>query len=181
MVDSGDVRARLFVALWPPDVVVKQVEQSLAPLRRTCDELRWQPPERWHITLAFLGDRDMDKTLERFDRVSGGGAQPIRIAGSGRFGPVLWLGVEETGWLAQLAAEVQQSMRVEQRRFRGHVTIARSRTKSGEAQGRVAARELAHFGSSRWRPEEFSLVRSTVGPRPAYEVIARSPLGCVSG
>ncbi|MCB0922495.1 MAG: hypothetical protein KDC08_11875, partial [Actinobacteria bacterium] len=60
------MKARLFVALMLPDMVVEQVDQALDPVRTGSAELRWQSPDRWHITLAFLGDRDVDSELARF-------------------------------------------------------------------------------------------------------------------
>ena len=52
------VKARLFVALMLPDVVVEQVDLALDPVRTASAELRWQSPTDG-ITLAFLGDRDV--------------------------------------------------------------------------------------------------------------------------
>ena len=46
---------RLFVAVWPPDDVVR----ALAAMPRPgVDGLRWTAPERLHVTLRFLGQCD---------------------------------------------------------------------------------------------------------------------------
>ncbi len=87
--DSGTVKARLFVALMLPRVVVEQVDLALDPVRTGSAELRWQSPDRWHITLAFLGDRDVDSELARFPAAFPAHSEPIRVEGSGHFGPVL--------------------------------------------------------------------------------------------
>ncbi len=173
------MKARLFVALMLPDMVVEQVDQALDPVRTGSAELRWQSPDRWHITLAFLGDRDVDSELARFPAAFPAHSEPIRVEGSGHFGPVLWLGVTSPRWLIELAAGIQHVMRGDRRRFRGHVTVARSRTRGGDRELSAAVAALGRFASDAWTPDEVVLVRSVIGPKPEYEVIVRSPLTVV--
>jgi 2'-5' RNA ligase len=170
------VRERLFVALWLPDAVRAELDTALAALHARYPELRWQPPVRWHITLAFLGDREPDRELRRFATIPLVTPEPLELVGSGRFGPILWVGLDLAPWLAVLADSVQHTMRCRERRFRGHVTVARSRTSPGRRQLARAATELAAFRSQPWTPQHLTLVRSTTGPKPAYEVIGRTPL-----
>ena len=166
MADSDD---RLFVALWPPDNVVEQVA---AAIPRDLTQLRWQPAPRWHVTLAFLGDRSPRKELGRFEALRLPPAEPLHLRGAGTFGPVLWLGVEG-GWLTDLARVVGAAFDVRERRFRGHLTLARARTTPARREETEAARRLSSFTSSPWTPDLLTLVRSTLGPSPAYEVIGR--------
>ena len=173
------MKARLFVALMLPRVVVEQVDLALDPVRTGSAELRWQSPDRWHITLAFLGDRDVDSELARFPAAFPAHSEPIRVEGSGHFGPVLWLGVTSPRWLIELAAGIQHVMRGDRRRFRGHVTVARSRTRGGDRELSAAVAALGRFASDAWTPDEVVLVRSVIGPKPEYEVIVRSPLTVV--
>src|SRR6185437_6595477 len=49
---------RLFVALTPPQEAIADLERAVTPLRSQWPALRWAPPERWHVTLAFLGEVD---------------------------------------------------------------------------------------------------------------------------
>ncbi|MXW94869.1 MAG: RNA 2',3'-cyclic phosphodiesterase [Acidimicrobiaceae bacterium] len=46
---------RLFVAVWPPDEVLREL---VAMPRPAVDGLRWTKPERLHVTLRFLGQCD---------------------------------------------------------------------------------------------------------------------------
>lgn len=46
---------RLFVAVWPPDAVVRMLAEMPRP---AIDGLRWTRTERLHITLRFLGQCD---------------------------------------------------------------------------------------------------------------------------
>lgn len=167
---------RLFVALWPSAEATAELDRALRPLRRDDTQIRWQPPHRWHVTVAFLGDRDRDREVERFRRIAPAAASPLRFSGSGNFGPILWVGVEARPWLAELARSAQTIHRCAERRFSAHLTVGRSRSPSGQRQIRSAAPELAGFRGVPWTPAELTLVRSTIGPKPEYEVIVRSPL-----
>jgi len=170
------VTSRLFVAIWPSPQAVAALAGVLEPLSSAYSQLRWQPPDRWHITLAFLGDRDEDRTVRRFAGIPAAEVGELHLDGSGMFGPVLWIGVSESGWLARMADQIQRGMHTDERRFRGHLTVARARTAAGRRELSRAAADLAPFRSPRWTPDEVTLVRSTTGPRPSYEVIARTPL-----
>ncbi len=167
---------RLFVALWPPAPVVGCLQEALADLRPRYPDLKWQAPERWHITLAFLGERGVAKELQRFGHIRTVPAEPVALAGSGRFGAVLWVGMRAGEWLGRLVREVQTTMGVDERRFAAHITVARSRSNAGDRQLRLAMDDLASFTSPAWTPSDYTLVRSTLGPRPTYEVIARRAL-----
>jgi 2'-5' RNA ligase len=170
------VKERLFIALWPPQQVVGEVAAALAPLQQHYPEIRWQPPRRWHVTVAFLGDRDVDREMERFMRGAVQEPAAVKVSGAGRFGPILWLGIETGGWLAALARTLQQTHHAHERRFRPHITVGRGRSPAGRRQVGRAAAELGGFASAPWMPTEYALVRSTIGPKPQYEVIARRTL-----
>ncbi len=170
------MRARLFVALWPPDHVTQALNDALAGPRWTYGDVKWQPPDRWHITVAFLGDRDTDAQTTRMSRIPTQPSEPMGLAGAGRFGSVLWVGVETGEWLDRLAATVSRVMHGEDRRFRGHLTVGRARSRSGQEQLAHVVSDLRGFRSAPWAPTELTLVRSVIGPHPLYEVISRSPL-----
>ena len=55
---SDSMTERLFVALWPEPQVVEAVRRQLEPIQDRYRELRWQTPDRWHLTLAFLVSAD---------------------------------------------------------------------------------------------------------------------------
>ena len=175
---SVTVVMRLFVALWPSEDAVERVDADLDPLRPRHPELRWQPPERWHLTLAFLGERDLERTERTLDRVLTDPrvAEPIRTRGAGHFGPTLWLGVQHEGWLTGLARDVQRGLHVTDR-FRAHVTVARGRGPAGRAIVKAAADTLADHSGPSWIPYEVTLVASVTGPQPRYTVQRSWPLG----
>jgi 2'-5' RNA ligase len=176
---------RLFIAVWPSDDAVAHLDTALDGLRVELPDLRWQPRDRWHLTVAFLGEVEAD----RLGRVSGtmcdvvgrhGAALDLALAGSGTFGRVLWLGVTpEPPPLAPLARDLARSLRaagfpLERRPWRPHLTVARAR--SDTPQLHDARTVLASYQGPRWPAVELTLVRSTPGPAPAYAVVDRLAL-----
>ena len=182
---------RLFVALLPPAEALAELEAAVAPLRPGWPELRWAANDRWHVTLAFLGEVAEpvpDNLGERLARaahrhepmtmhIGRGGAFP-----SPRRAQVLMAHVEagEPARLGALAASVAAGARRagapppdEGRRYRPHLTLARSRK---PADLRPLVEALSGFAGRRWQPGQIELIRSETGPEPRYVTIARWPL-----
>ena len=124
---------RLFVAIFPPDDVSRELRHRLTAAvdRRG---VRLTPIDRWHVTLAFLGEVPAEQLpgVERaLDTVTVPKGIPLRLRGGGRFGRgrsgVLWAGVD--GDLAGLHANVRQQLRAadlpyDERPFTPHLTVA---------------------------------------------------------
>jgi RNA 2',3'-cyclic 3'-phosphodiesterase len=172
------VTTRLFVALWPNDAARASLDDAIAEARQAVPDLRWQSPERWHVTLAFLGATDPGKAAARIETLMQRDApnapicpEPIRLAASGAFGPVVWVGVEHGPWLTDLATDLQQSLRVADRRFRAHVTVARARGAGAHIQARAAVPTLTSYLGPCWSPGSVTLVDSRTGPQPEYTVL----------
>ena len=143
-------------------------------------EVRWQPPERWHLTLAFLGQAEAATATRRIDRampqLASAGAGPIRLTSAGSFGPVIWVGVEHGPWLTEQALALQRALHVADRRFRAHVTVGRIRGPDAPARTRSALAGFPEHAGPWWTPQEVTLVDSVTGPKPAYHVLERWPL-----
>ncbi|GAA1975641.1 RNA 2',3'-cyclic phosphodiesterase [Catenulispora subtropica] len=132
---------RLFVAITPPRAVLLEVRTAVDALKRGNTPgvnalLRWTRPETWHITVAFYGEVPEDKTddlAERLGRVAARTTpMELSLAGAGRFGPrALWFGVQgqcdRLGRLAEAAGAAARRchLRVEDRPYRPHLTLAR--------------------------------------------------------
>ncbi len=76
--DAGPVHAgpvRMFVAAWPPPGIVDRLRPVVVDLRgrpgSDASLLSWTAPERWHVTLAFLGDADPDVVSTSLTRAAG--------------------------------------------------------------------------------------------------------------
>lgn len=115
---------RLFVAAWPPDEVRARLHD--VP-RDGWGDVRWMPEENWHVTLAFLGEAAIDDVTAALHRT----ALPPATAQVSSRQRVLGrtnLVLPVTG-LDQLARAVRTVLDLAHadRRFQGHITVARSR------------------------------------------------------
>lgn len=182
---------RLFVAVVPPPDVVDHLSAALDPLRARIEveRLRWVPAASWHLTLAFLGEVEearrpqLDERLGRAARRNQPGR--LRLSGGGRFGGrVLWVGVEgERETLVRTAASAAAAARrsgivTEERRYRPHLTVARTR-EPVDLRAEVVA--LHDYQGPDWTAGEVALVRSRLGAgagrAAAYDVLATWTLG----
>ena len=64
MPDKDEAVTRLFVAVWPSEPAREHV-RSLA--RDGWVNVRWTPEDNWHVTLAFLGEAEIDDVAHRLD------------------------------------------------------------------------------------------------------------------
>ncbi|MEV7094335.1 RNA 2',3'-cyclic phosphodiesterase [Amycolatopsis sp. NPDC051045] len=156
----------LFSALLPPSDVVEAVAGALGERN---DGLRWEPPERWHVTLAYYGPDDVEtRSAWLAGRLAGRAAVDVRLEKAATFPGVLWLTVAGTE-LTPLAHAAGAD--AEERPYRPHLTLARfPREEPG-----LAARwteELAGFASRSWQATEVALMTSERGPGgPRYRVV----------
>ena len=189
----------MFAAVVPPDDVVEELEEFLAP-RREAAPFRWTVPEQWHVTLAFMErvpERSLDDLLERLTRagrrrtpftlsIGGGGAFPdvtrakLLYAGVGAAPDAL----EELRRLSTgaRAAAAKAGAPVDGATFRPHLTLARTKRPVEATRWlRVLATHLSHP----FLVEEFQLARSHLGEgprnRPRYETVETFALGAEEG
>ncbi|MGC9541767.1 RNA 2',3'-cyclic phosphodiesterase [Streptomyces sp. UG1] len=186
---------RLFAAVLPPEEVVQELALEVTALRKLpgADGLRWTGRPGWHFTLAFYGEvdealvPDLSARLERAAHRT----EPFRLAlrGGGQFGRgrALWTGAEgDLATLRLLADRSEAAGRKagvdmgEHRRYKAHLTVARSRA-AHDVRPYVAALDM--FTSRTWTVDGLMLVRSNLpksgvaGEQPRYEAVARWPLG----
>ncbi|UOX89910.1 RNA 2',3'-cyclic phosphodiesterase [Amycolatopsis sp. FBCC-B4732] len=155
----------LFSALFPPDDVVAAVADAVGEPE---PGLRWEPPERWHVTLAYYGPDDVEaRGAWLAGRLAGRTGVDVRLEKAATFPGVLWLTVAGTE-LTPLAHAAGAD--AEARPYAAHLTLARfPREEPG-----LAARwteKLAGFTSRSWRAAEVELVTSEREPGgPRYRV-----------
>jgi 2'-5' RNA ligase len=180
---------RLFAAVYPPASEVARLESAVREAGLPADRLRPVPPSQWHLTLAFYGevpDTRVDALTGRLARAAAS-TPPLhlRLHGAGAFGPVtrarqVWVGVD--GDLPELtrladrcaAAGRREGQRMEQRRFRPHLTLGRARRSTLDATTLIEA--LSTYGGKPFTVSGLHLVRSTLGSRVTHETIAAHPL-----
>jgi 2'-5' RNA ligase len=179
---------RLFVALWPPPDAVAELLAAVDELRAEHPHLHWAAPEQWHLTLAFLGEVPDDRRPDLDERLARAATRypplALRFAGGGRFGArVLFTRVDGdreplirlTGSVA--AAARRSRIAVDDRTYRPHLTLARSR---GADDLRPLAARLEPFTGGSWTATHVDLVESRLGRRAGqkahYQKVASWPL-----
>jgi 2'-5' RNA ligase len=149
---------RLFVAVWLPEEVRARLRELP---REGWGDVRWTPEENWHVTLAFLGETEIEDAAQALRRASlpavGADVSP-RLEVMARTSLVVR--VAGVGELARAVRTATIPERAD-RPFRGHITMARSRG------GRPIKGRSAEQGQ--WRRISFdvgdiALVASTLTP-----------------
>ena len=181
---------RLFIGFTPPEAATHHLAEYLATMRASqawssLSQVRWVPPEHWHVTVAFLGDVD-DGRVRQITAALGTVASDharlpsMHLAELGRFPTALWVGVHPTERFSpadRLARAVQRTMRgvgvqVERRPWRAHLTIARLRG----LQSSSALPALAPYSGPGWSVDAIQLVESITGPIPRYQLVEQFSL-----
>ena len=185
---------RLFIGMVPSTEAIAHAAEALdrrasraAPdgpdlIASTAPDMRWVPPQRWHVTLAFLGEVEPDRIprlTAALNEVAASHtpAEDLRIEGAGTFRGALWLGVAPTERHSpadRLARAVQRAARgagvpVERRPWRAHLTVARWKPNcEGEHGVREAREALEGYAGPAFDVTRFTLVHSVTGPEPSY-------------
>jgi RNA 2',3'-cyclic 3'-phosphodiesterase len=156
----------LFSALRPPDDVVEAIAAALGG---TDDGLRWEPPGRWHVTLAYYGQDDVETRAAWLgERLAGRPAVDVRLEKAATFPGVLWWTVAGSE-LTPLAHAVGAD--AEARPYTAHLTLARFPREEPGLAARWTER-LAGFTSRRWTAAEVLLMSSEREPGgPHYRVV----------
>lgn len=176
---------RMFVAAYPTEEAVAELEEFL-DVRRDADQAwRWSRPENWHLTLAFLPavpERRVEDVVEALAQVAQRSApNSAALAGSGAFplpeaARVLYLGIDtDRVWLDGLAGRIRTAVGragvdVDGGTFRPHLTVARSR-RPHEATRWL--RILETFRGSSFAVDSFALVDSVLGAGPDRTALHR--------
>ncbi len=121
---------RCFVAAFLPAAV----RDTLVALRPAVDGVRWVAPEKYHVTLRFLGELDAGAAAfwrEAAEALDGRFPVECRVVAidgfpNSRRARVVALRVDSGGLLEVLADSLPPGGR-DARRFRAHVTLGRAR------------------------------------------------------
>ncbi len=191
---SGGATARLFAAVDPPAEVARELTRWARSAGRASRDgrepaLRVLDPDSLHVTLLFLGERPAEEIGALSEALSEA-AQGARECELGTGAP-LWLPPRRPralaveihdpgGELAAFQRELSRGLCAAMeppavqppRRFRAHVTVARSRAAPRRRP------ELPPTPPLSFRIAEAVLYRSHLEPSGArYEALARAPLG----
>lgn len=174
------MNVRLFIAITPPVAVRDEIAAIQADAKKTLSgrTFRWQPPEKWHITLQFLGNvrSDLiDDLTARLSAIPQRPPFPLTLAAPGAFPSfrrprVLWLGF--TGdliALSDLHADITVAASLvppadESQGFIPHLTLARIEAALHPSQLQILTKwsTAVRPVPSSWIVEEFELWQSTL-------------------
>lgn len=164
---------RLFVAVRPPDAALAHLCDHLD--RRLGGAGAHGAPERWHLTLVFLGEQPgpapyaaaLDDAVRRHVPF------PLALAGGGAFGRATWVGVTgDVAALARLQVDVAggcmaAGAALERRSFRPHLTVGRG----------LPPQLLDGYAGPGWSATQVELVQSRLGPGTRHDVLSTHRLG----
>jgi 2'-5' RNA ligase len=187
---------RLFLAINLPSPVIGAIDHEVTALRAAAPSLRWIPPEKWHLTVRFIGDQPVERLAEIRDALDAAtarhGEAPLAIGGIGAFpnfrrARIVWIGVAPDPRLEMLHHDVESAcvalgMEPEGRPFRPHVTLARVPHGVDETALRALARAAR---AVRWSEVvdagSVELMASELAPDgPRYRLLHSSPLGAAA-
>jgi 2'-5' RNA ligase len=174
---------RLFVALNIPE----EIKQKIIDMRRSLinqipgnqyEKLRWEPKEKFHLTLKFIGDVNdalADEIPNHLDFIGEYKKVNCELTKFGFFYnkrvlKILWVGFKVDESLNKLVDELNKklllvpggSIPVDHREFRAHLTLLRIKTKLG--RDFITGFEQFIIPETKFIAEDISLFRSELQP-----------------
>lgn len=185
MKDSGGTeKQRLFFALWPDDRLRGEIARAVHAVEAGREAIAGNrvAPERYHLTLLFLGDLHAQYAPLALEAAAGVSAASFELV-LDRLGyfpgaQALWIGPEkappEITGLRRNLHEAMRSRRVphERKILTPHITCLRKVPREPP---------LGRIEPLRWQVRDFVLLHSVLTGRPEYRVLARWPLSGAGG
>jgi 2'-5' RNA ligase len=165
---------RLFIAISTPPEIKAQLRPILQQLVETRADVRWEPIEKLHATIKFLGStrEELVETIkERLGEIATEAQPPsVRYACLGCFPDkrrprVIWVGIDDpSGVLAELHRGIDDAMTTlgfecEERAFKPHLTLGRVKGMKG-VKRLLETMEAISFDAGPVTLHEIALVRS---------------------
>jgi 2'-5' RNA ligase len=184
-------RKRLFIAIDISEEVRAAIEGHVNALKGFQNKsVRWEKPEKIHLTLKFLGDTAVAKVPQIGALLSEAASNrhcfDLTAQGTGVFpsqdkARVLWIGLNRIEPLEQLHADIENRLESidipkEDRRFSPHLTIARIRD-ARQAKPVIEQHIALEFGPVRLSVNEITLYESKLlRSGSVYSAIEKYPL-----
>lgn len=182
---------RLFIAIETPPEITPQITAIRDRLRTSNANVRWEPDEKLHATLKFLGDAD-ERLLPDFVYYIRRVCQTnthllLKYKGIGCFpnmqAPrVIWVGMEDLkGNLSSLRHEIESAFvplgfEPEERKFHSHVTLGRVKG-DRDVNSLLRMMESTTFESQPVAIQEIALIKSElISAGSVYTTLEKFPL-----
>ena len=183
---------RTFVAVNLDNSVKDAIEKHSAPLRALKAKIKWIEKHNLHLTLNFLGEIRLELTPDITNAVrnacAGVPAFDIGVRGMGCFPEqgnprVVWVAVDEGAkTLADLAGKIKRCLagfpvKLEDKRFRAHITIGRIRKMEDPAAFMAEIEKLREHFFGFQNITNIDLMESRLtSSGPNYTIIAQAAL-----
>ncbi len=182
---------RCFIAVGLPEPLKRAVGGVITRLKESGADIKWVPSENLHFTLKFMGPTGEELIGEIKDalskKISHYAPFYIKIGGVGYFpggkNPrVIWIGIEEQGFLADIYRDVEQVMvkfgyPQEGRPFSPHLTIGRVRSPRKVAEVIRRLDEFRTMVFDEFEVKAVALMKSELKPGGAeYSALAEISL-----
>jgi len=137
---------RTFIAFETPEAIRQSITAFQSELKKSGADVRWEPPDKFHVTIKFLGNVEESRLPELTRQIQSvcenDRSFKVWYRGAGGFPDlkhprVIWLGCEnEDGVLANIKSALDtvllpHGFEIEDRPFRPHVTLGRIRSPKG--------------------------------------------------
>ena len=136
---------RLFIALDIPDEVKENIYTILKTVPHYSSEFRWEPKEKIHLTLKFIGDipeESLEDIISEIDFAKEFSTFNCTISKFGFFfkdnnPAILWCNFETDDQIISLTKELNVRLRKygiedEKQKFKGHLTLLRIKKRVSE-------------------------------------------------
>jgi 2'-5' RNA ligase len=176
---------RLFFAVTLSSVARHSLSEYLPKAKDRLDRqgLRWTSPEKWHVAVLFVGDKDAD-SVKALAQESLAGQKEVRLRVDKINGlpdtkrpGVLCLGVETVvGDITTIYKALATTFHTADEEYIPHITLARMKPASTKLGHKL--RDFMHSGAIpddiQWTAESVTLFNTLLDG--SYEVVAEFPL-----
>ncbi len=160
---------RLFIAALLPDNISEQLTAYINSLKKVIDGVRWEKPEKLHLTLKFLGTVEDAKAKEISAMIEhiAEGYSPFELAIS-EFGGfprlknprVLYVGLSENEHLYNFHGELDHTLSEigferDERKFTPHITIGRVKKK-------ISIKEVPEINKTPFEITQIGIIKSEI-------------------
>lgn len=182
---------RLFIAIETPPTITPQLAAIRDRLKACNADVKWEPDEKLHVTLKFLGATDEGLLPQIVYNTEGVARryQPLeaRYGGIGCFpnkrSPrIVWIGMEDLNKNLELlqrnieACLIPLGFKPEDRRFHAHVTLGRVKSSTG-LTNLLRIMDSITFESQPVSIHEIAVVKSVLNPNGSeYTTLKRIQL-----
>ncbi len=182
---------RLFLAIETPPDIRPRIAAIRDRLETSDADVKWEPDEKLHATLKFLGSSDEGLLPEIVSYIEGVSKQSdplhLKYAGIGCFPSrraprVIWVGMEDLkGNLTSFQQEIESALAPlgferEERKFHAHVTLGRVKG-NRKIKGLLRKIESITFESQPVEIREVALIKSELRPSGSiYTTLKTIPL-----